>query len=68
MPVDVYFHNCCICGSCVVHIGVGSALLVSTEWAMRRPRGVERVIGQFSRHFFYGDIDGLRRGTPFKQE
>lgn len=32
---------------------------------MRRPRGVERIIGQFSRHFFYGDIVGLRRGTPF---
>lgn len=52
MPVDVYSHNRCICNGCVVHIGVGSALLVSTEWAMRRPRGVERVIGQFSRHFF----------------
>lgn len=53
MPVDVYSHNRCICNGCVVHIDVGSALLVSTEWAMRRPRGVERVIGQFSRHFLW---------------
>ena len=36
-----------------VHIGVGSALLVSTTWAMRRPRKVRRVTGTGSHAFLF---------------
>ena len=36
-----------------VHIGVGSALLVSTERAMREPRVVERVTDTDSTLFYF---------------
>ena len=35
-----------------IHIGVGSALLVSTNWAMREPLSVRRVTGTGSHAFF----------------
>lgn len=61
MPRDVYIISACLCRTqgkvCVaivayIHIGVGSALLVSTTWAMRRPRKVRRVTGTGSHAFF----------------
>ena len=36
-----------------IHISVGSALLVSTNWAMRRPRKVRRVTGTGSHAFLF---------------
>ena len=36
-----------------VHIGVGSALLVSLEWAMREPENVERVTDTDSTLFYF---------------
>ncbi len=35
-----------------IHIGVGSALLVSMSWAMREPPSVRRVTGTGSHAFF----------------
>ena len=45
--------NCCWYGCLVVyiHIGVGSALLVSINWAMREPSIVRRVTGTGSHAF-----------------
>ena len=34
-----------------IHIGVGSALLVSTNWAMREPLSVRRATGTGSHAF-----------------
>ena len=39
-------------GVTYIHIGVGSALLVSTNWAMREPRRVRRATGTGSHAFF----------------
>ena len=36
-----------------IHIGVGSALLVSTNWAMREPQNVRRVTGTGSHAFLF---------------
>ena len=36
-----------------MHIGVGSALLVSINWAMRRPQRVRRVTGTGSHAFLF---------------
>lgn len=36
-----------------IHIGVGSALLVSTNWAMRRTRNVRRVTSTGSHAFIF---------------
>ena len=36
-----------------IHIGVGSALLVSINWAMRRPQNVGRVTGTGSHAFSF---------------
>ena len=38
---------------CHLHIGVGSALLVLTDWAMREPLHVERVTGTIPRFFIF---------------
>ena len=39
-----------------IHIGVGSALLVSTNRAMRRPQRVRRVTGTGSHAFLYKGV------------
>ena len=62
MPRDMFIIFCCytmlqrqqVLQYCLyVHIGVGSALLVSTTWAMRRPRKVRRVTGTGSHAFLF---------------
>ena len=54
-PVVILYCNGSWYGSMVVyiHIGVGSALLVSTNRAMRRPQNVRRVTGTGSHAFLF---------------
>ena len=53
LPILHLTSGACMVVIAYIHIGVGSALLVFTTWAMRRPRKVRRVTGTGSHAFLF---------------